>query len=118
MNLIEILFILTIHWFADFVCQTDEQAKGKSKYWKPLLTHTIIYSTVFSFFLLLFTFDLWLVLNFWLITFFFHTLTDYITSRINSKLWEQKKVHEFFVSVGFDQLLHYIQLFLTYNLLK
>lgn len=35
----------------------------------------------------------------------------------NGSLWEQKKVHEFFVSIGFDQLLHYIQLILTFKLL-
>lgn len=31
MNLIEIFSIIIIHWFADFVLQTDKQAKGKSK---------------------------------------------------------------------------------------
>jgi hypothetical protein len=53
-----------------------------------------------------------------LITFIAHTITDYFTSRLNSKLWQQGKVHNFFISVGFDQVLHYIQLFTTYYLLK
>ena len=75
------------------------------------------------------------------ITFICHTITDYFTSRLNSKLWAKatywgsdemkrlypidcpenkhgKYVHNFFVSIGFDQVLHYIQLFLTYSLLK
>lgn len=52
------------------------------------------------------------------ITFIFHTITDYFTNRLNSKLWAKGDVHNFFVSVGFDQCLHYVQLFLTYYLLK
>lgn len=123
MNLIEIFSILGIHWFADFVLQTEEQAKGKSKNWEDLLNHTGIYSTVWWVAGLLYILptaseETFLkVLSFVLITFFCHTITDYITSRENSKLWEQGKTHSFFVCVGFDQYLHYIQLFLTYYLL-
>jgi len=54
---------------------------------------------------------------FFLITFVAHTITDYFTSRLNSKLWAEGKVHWFFVSIGFDQILHYIQLFSTYQIL-
>ena len=52
-----------------------------------------------------------------IITFICHTVTDYFTSRLNSKLWAKGDVHNFFVSVGFDQVLHYAQLFLTYKIL-
>ena len=52
-----------------------------------------------------------------LITFITHTITDYFTSRLNSRLWAKGDVHNFFVSVGFDQVLHYVQLFLTYQIL-
>jgi hypothetical protein len=128
MNLIEILSILLIHWFADFVLQTDEQAKGKSKEWKPLLHHTFNYSVVW--FLAISCIAVignhfggpsakeigwdWKIILFPLITFIAHTITDYFTSRLNSKLWSEGKVHDFFVSVGFDQWLHYAQLFITY----
>lgn len=116
MNLIEIFSIILIHWFADFVLQTDKQAKGKSKNWSDLLEHTLIYSSIW-------TIPAILVLGingclFFLITFICHTITDYFTSRLNSKLWSEGKVHKFFVSVGFDQVLHYIQLFTTYYYLK
>jgi len=126
MNLIEIFSILGIHWFADFVLQTDEQAKGKSKNWNNLIEHTFFYSIIWfiiGFILLIYHFNIEMVsfrlfalniLLFTLITFICHTVTDYYTSRLNSKLWKQGKVHNFFVSVGFDQYLHYIQLFLTY----
>lgn len=134
MNLIEIFSIIIIHWIADFVLQTDKQAQGKSKNWNDLLDHTITYSSIW--FIISLIGYLLLVsqqenipphnlsiaackpIVFTLITFIAHTITDYFTSRLNSRLWEQKKVHNFFVSVGFDQVLHYIQLFTTYYYLK
>lgn len=116
MNLIEIFSILLIHWFADFVLQTDKQAKGKSKNWDDLLNHTANYSTVWMVIgIILLPMNQYLnAIYFVLITFLCHTITDYITSRENSKLWEQGKIHNFFVCIGLDQYLHYIQLFLTY----
>lgn len=112
--------ILVIHWVADFVLQKDEDAKGKSTSLKHLLSHTYDYSLcwllVVSF---LFTFG-HLPLLFFLfpfITFIAHTITDYFTSKWTARLWKEKKVHEFFVVIGFDQLLHYIQLFATFFIL-
>jgi uncharacterized membrane protein YagU involved in acid resistance len=122
MNLIEIFSIIIIHWFADFVIQTDRQAKGKSKNWSDLLEHTFVYSIIFGFafcfFLQPYKYGVFTPSLFFLITFICHTITDYFTSRLNSKLWEKGEVHNFFISVGFDQVLHYIQLFTTYYLLK
>lgn len=129
--------ILIIHWIADFVIQTDKQAKGKSKNWNDLLSHTSVYSLVWLFVGLciylqqfrpynpehnLMMNSHWkhyipLGLLFVLVTFIAHTVTDYFTSRLNSKLWAEGKVHYFFVSIGLDQILHYVQLFLTYKLL-
>lgn len=119
-NIWIVLGIIFIHWFADFVLQTDKQARGKSKNWSDLLSHTGTYSLVW--FLIINTLIVLKVLNplfyfFAPITFVAHTITDYFTSRLNSKLWSEGKVHNFFVSVGFDQVLHYIQLFLTFYLL-
>ena len=138
MNLIEIFSIILIHWLADFVLQTDKQAKGKSKNWGDLLSHTSAYSLVWlfvGFCIYLNQFkpyneahnelmnDYWshyiaLGLLFVLITFIAHTITDYFTSKLNSKLWAKGDTHNFFISVGFDQVLHYVQLFTTYYLLK
>lgn len=127
MSLIEIFSILLIHWFADFVLQTDKQAKGKSKNWSDLLLHTFNYSLVWLLFGVISS--LWfsqeyhiLIGNrlsyFFIITFVAHTITDYFTSRLNSRLYAKGDIHNFFVSVGFDQVLHYVQLFLTYYYLK
>jgi len=124
MNLIEIFSIILIHWFADFVLQTDKQAKGKSSSWKYLLGHTFSYSlTWFTCCIIYAIFHvntdtvnhmMKSVFEFTAITFVAHTITDYYTSRLNSQLWKEGKVHNFFVSVGFDQVLHYVQLFTTY----
>jgi len=83
--------------------------------------HVLSYSTVW-----LLTANLYSILTghylvlalFPIITFICHWITDYFTSRLNSKLWAKGDVHNFFVSVGFDQVLHYIQLFLTFYILK
>lgn len=146
MNLIEIFSIIFIHWFADFVLQTHKQATGKSKNLSDLLGHTITYTLSFGIialflavFYILVTKNKILVndsiLWFLPITFICHTITDYFTSRLNSRLlpkreyltshphlshyfvFKDEKYHNFFVSIGFDQLLHYIQLFTTYWLL-
>ena len=137
-NIYIVIAILFIHWVADFVFQTDKQAQGKSKNWGDLLSHTLVYSLVW--YLVIFIIALksyadyffgnnfnsnpiedlgWSlsILLFPIITFVCHTITDYFTSRLNAKLWADKKVHNFFVSVGFDQFLHFAQLLLTYQLL-
>lgn len=132
MSLTVIFAIILIHWFGDFVLQTDEQAKKKSTDWRYLIRHTFNYSftwfligTIWSIVSNIYTsiytnntylFSWWFVWVFSFITFITHTITDYFTSRLNSKLWAKGDVHNFFVSIGFDQVLHYVQLFLTYQL--
>jgi len=51
------------------------------------------------------------------ITFLTHWFTDLFTSRWTSKLWEKKDVHNFFVVIGLDQLIHATTLLITYNYL-
>ncbi len=120
-NIWIVLIILFWHWIADFVLQSDEDARGKSKNWNNLLNHTGIYSI--SYYLPIMVGELILnysamLLLFPIITFICHTGQDYYTSRVNAQLLDDKKIHQFFISVGFDQLLHFIQLLLTYQLLK
>jgi len=114
-----LLGILFLHWIGDGVLQTDKMAKGKSSNWEDLLDHTVMYSFVFFIgSMIYFAFTMTYAIAFFsIITFFFHTATDYVTSRINSKLWKDGKVHNFFVSVLFDQFLHFVQLFLTFYFL-
>ena len=115
-----VLAIILMHWLADFVFQTDKMAKGKSKNWEDLLEHTLCYSVIW---LIIGTFysiylgDYWNGVYFALITFIAHTITDYFTSKINKYYWDKKDPHNFFVSVGFDQWLHAVQLLLTFKFL-
>ncbi len=119
-NIYIVLGILFIHWFADFVCQTDKEAKNKSTSWKALLSHTIFYSFIWLAAITFYgaiTNSSIIILLFVPITFVIHTATDYYTSRVNKVLWDNKEVHNFFVSIGFDQFLHFTQLLLTFYLL-
>ena len=121
MTLIEIFAIIFIHWVSDFVLQTHWQATNKSKDNKALTMHVLTYSTVWLLIANVYsiiTGHYAMLALFPIITFICHWITDYFTSRLNSKLWAKGDVHNFFVSVGFDQVLHYLQLFITYQILK
>lgn len=104
-----IIAILGVHFLSDFVLQSDWMAKNKSKNNKALLLHTSVYMLPF------------LAIFGWkyaLVNMALHTVIDYITSRVNSYLYTKGKIHEFFIGIGFDQLLHAVCLILTMGLIK
>lgn len=123
-SLAVVFSLLFVHWIADFILQSDWQAKNKSKNNEALLRHTISYSMCFMFPIVIligienptlkYADYVRLTLEFTIITFICHTITDYFTSRLNTWLLSKNQTHYFFVSVGFDQILHYVQLFLTF----
>ena len=131
--LISIFTILFIHWVADFVLQTHWQATNKSKNNRALTAHvgtyTLTWFVAFGLIVVIphnyFGIDTvpgatpanLKVLLFFPITFVAHWITDYFTSRWTSKLYAKGDYHNFFVVIGFDQLLHYAQLFLTIHFL-
>jgi hypothetical protein len=133
MTLTVILSIIFIHWVADFIFQAEEWANNKSKNNVDLYKHVITYSTFWLFaspFLLGITrpdeTTQWYVYSsilFFMITFCCHFITDYVTSRIVSRKFANKEYGSpipntgAFTVIGFDQVLHYIQLFGTYYLL-
>lgn len=125
-TLVDIFVILLTHWVADFVLQTDWQAKNKSTDNRALVDHVTTYSVCWLVpMFLLFYFGPYNLVGgiltafvFAILTFFCHLVTDYFTSKINSRLWAKGDVHNFFVSIGFDQVLHYTQLFTLYYLIK
>lgn len=113
--LYQILALLVVHWVADFVLQTDWQAKNKSKNNEALFRHVLVYTyclTIAAPFIFstapVVTGLLWLFVNS-----VAHFATDWRTSRWTSKLWSEGRVHDFFVVVGFDQLIHYSTLLLS-----
>lgn len=114
--------ILLVHWVADFVCQTDKMARGKSKSNKMLFLHVAAYCTVLLAVIPVFELrysvldSLLIGIGWSLVNGVLHFCTDWVTSRVTSRLWEQGKVHEFFVVVGLDQYLHAIALIGTFVL--
>ena len=109
--------LIFTHWLADFVCQTDDMAKNKSKSNKWLGRHILAYSAVISIFAIIAGYKLpgkyWM--TFVLINGAAHFVIDYFTSRASSACWARGQVHDFFVVIGFDQALHMATLYGTYH---
>lgn len=126
------LSLLILHFLADFPLQSNWMALHKSKHWDVLVIHALVYTACFYFY----------GRYFMALTFLTHFLTDAVTSRLTSKLWfidllepillkgkalenptfefarvYPNKRHWFFVVIGFDQLIHFTTLALTYKFL-
>lgn len=102
-----IITILIAHFVGDFVLQTNWMSLNKAKNFKPLLAHIAVYTMC----LLVFGY------KFALINGVAHLITDMVSSRVTYYLWNQGKVHWFFIVLGADQLIHYACLFGSYSLL-
>lgn len=102
------LILLTLHFIGDFLFQTDWMAINKSKRWDALSLHVLVYSLVFSYYGIAFV----------ALVAATHFLTDAVTSRITSRLWQANQRHWFFVVIGADQLLHYATLVGIVNVLR
>ena len=130
-QLITILSIIGIHFFADAFCQTHEDATNKWKSKKALTNHVLTYTgmtTVLWGFLLAIIGYLsehpqmpdfiLLLLGVGTVTFVTHWITDYFTSKWVHNLFEKKDFHNGFVVIlCIDQMLHFVTLFLTLNYL-
>lgn len=79
---------MIIHWVADFVIQTREEAKNKSTSNKYLLLHTVKYSLLYISFFPLIGRAVFLFIG---ITFITHTIIDYFTSKVSKNLWTKKR---------------------------
>lgn len=120
MSIMTFIWILLIHWFADFVLQTHEEATKKSTCNKALTSHVDTYTGCIAWvIMILYWYNVVPPEALWAIpiTYVCHWVTDYYTSRLNSYLYKKGDIHNFFVSVGFDQILHYVQLILCYKYL-
>lgn len=124
------LLLIIIHFVGDFIFQTSEMSMRKSISFRWLSYHAIVYSVVLwfgaEFFLPMFPNLEALILFVW-VNFACHFVTDGITSRITAYMWKRHEAnhtervwgetwaHFFFVVIGFDQVIHYSCLFLTYQ---
>lgn len=117
------IFIIVMHWVADFIFQAEKWSLGKSKSWAPLLKHTTTYSLLWLLPVWFITGDLVGSFVFIITTFALHTVTDYYTSRVVSKKFAKgyygSPIPNFgaFSTIGLDQVLHYVQLICTWGLL-
>jgi len=105
---------MLIHFLADFGLQTNDQAINKSTSSDWLFKHVGVYSLIW----LIATipiFGVWSILFAW-VTFITHFITDYCTSRTGKPFLDKKDLHNGFVVVGFDQMIHFITLYYTFKL--
>lgn len=123
-TLIVILYPIISHWVADFVLQTSYEGNNKSKSFSALLSHTFTYATVMTLFMevLFFTgligvHSYWALITFWVLMFGTHTIIDYYTSKWTSRLYADNKIRRFFKVIGFDQVLHYITIYISLMLI-
>ena len=107
------LSLLVTHWIADFVLQTHWQASNKSKNNIALGRHVIVYTAVLGAVSAV-LFDVGLPWVMFVVgNGVLHFATDYGTSRWSSRLYAKQDWHNFFVVIGFDQLIHQTTLAVT-----
>lgn len=117
------VLMLVIHFMADFGLQTEYQAQNKglgdSFFNKPLLYHVGVYSLIWFIVTIgikdILNWNFYQCLLFTFITFTSHYTTDWLTSRIGKPFWMKQDYHNGFNVVGFDQMLHYLQLWYTFK---
>ena len=115
------IYLLFVHWVADFVMQDNDTAIRKGKSDRVLFGHVYVYTVVLFLVTMLYPVHVSLFTFLWfaLLNGALHWITDRITSRINARLWVRgtattpPNLHRFFVSVGADQLIHTTTLLLT-----
>jgi hypothetical protein len=113
-----IILILFAHFVSDFVFQTDKQAINKSTSNLWLTYHVLAYTTGIFLTISILSKSIEIGLLYALLNGCIHWGQDYVTSRINSKLWRENKRHWFFVGIGADQFIHATILILTYSFIK
>lgn len=107
------LILLAVHWLADFVLQTHWQAQNKSKRNDALGAHVGVYTLALAIGSMLIFGQSTAWVYFWALNGVLRLTTDYFTSRWSSRLYAKQDWHNFFVVIGFDQLIHQTTLALT-----
>ena len=101
----DVVFLMLLHFCADFLMQTDSMALNKSTHNGWLGLHCLVYSVPFALF-----YGVW----FALVNMVIHFGVDFFTSRATTAAWKAKRRQAFFIIIGADQLIHITTLILTF----
>lgn len=122
-----ILLILTAHFISDFLCQTEKVATSKGDKIEWLAAHAGVYTIILWFFMIFVVigkgyfekdiitigqFATWVLLNG-----VFHFFIDGVSSRSTKQLWENDNKRPFFDVIGLDQLIHFVCLFWSWQII-
>lgn len=110
------IYILFLHWIADFVCQTSWMAHNKSKNGQALGLHVLVYTLVMFFGLNILYRDIWYLLTYVAVNGFVHLYIDLVSSQITA-YYKDVNRHAFFACIGLDQFIHGATLLLTMPIL-
>ena len=112
-----IIWIMLSHWVADFLCQTSWMAENKSKNFLALLSHGLVYTGMLAYMVMMLGGRMGMEYTamgmFILINGLSHVGVDFFTSKITSYFWRTGRIHNFFVTIGLDQYIHFVILYVT-----
>ena len=103
-NMTNIITLIWIHWFADFILQSDVVAKGKSDSYRLLAWHGVVY---------MFPFVIAFGWPFAVVSGILHICVDSITSLLTAYIYPRSR-HWFFVMIGLDQAIHITLLLIVF----
>lgn len=129
-----VIFLIVVHFIADFVFQDVNHATQKSKSKEALTKHVLIYTAVWYVALIIWmpstdgtfqeSFQEFLkVLMFCGVTAVFHWCTDYVSSKITARQFAAGRYGTHipnlgaFTTIGLDQVAHHVQLLTTYAII-
>src|SRR5262249_16434478 len=110
-----LICLLAVHWLGDFVLQSHWMSVNKSKRLDALAIHVATYTTTLMVgsALLFGLQEIGPLALFVGVNGTLHFATDFVTSQLTSRLWQQQRERLFFGMVGFDQLIHQVTLVTT-----
>ena len=103
-----VVYLIVVHFFADFVMQTRWIGINKSSNNWILSLHIAMYTVMLLPFGVAFA-----VINGLL-----HYITDYFSSRASGYFHKKDQMWGFWTTIGFDQAIHMLCLVTTYSLLE
>lgn len=112
----DFIWILWSHYIADFILQRRVDAENKWHSIKHLGIHIFTYWIAMTFMLYIWFGAIAMPLV--LINVLLHLIIDFITSKISHSFYERGEIKAFWDTIGFDQLLHVMILYITWDIVN